>query len=111
MKKIFLRSHDQDWLFLINKSLEQAGYEVHFIEEGTALEKTSADLYILDTMSTEDLSTCHDLKYHPDATPVPVFITSGDYSIKNKALNSGADAFLKKPFHTQNLLSLIAKLR
>jgi DNA-binding response OmpR family regulator len=107
MKKIFVRSHDQDWLFLINKSLEQAGYEVHFVEEGKELQEETADLFIIDTMSVDEISQC---QFHSPSTSAPVFVTSGDYTIKQKALNSGAEQFLKKPFHTNNLISLIEKL-
>jgi two-component system, sensor histidine kinase and response regulator len=108
MKKISVKSNDQDWLFLMNKSLEQAGYEVHFIEEGESREQNSPDLLIIDTMSGDELS--HYLKFDAHATQVPVFITSGDHTMKRKALNSGADHFLKKPFQTNNLISLIEKL-
>src|SRR5687767_6385196 len=110
MKKIFVRSHDQDWLFLINKSLEQAGYEVHFIEEGEKVQKEAADLYIIDTMSVEEISQCQELKFHTASTATPVFVTSGDYTMRQQALKSGADHFLKKPFRTNSLISLIKKL-
>jgi DNA-binding response OmpR family regulator len=109
MKKIFLRSHDQDWLFLINKSLEQAGYEVHFVEEGEEIKEQSADLFIIDTMSVEEITECQELKFQYHSTYAPVFVTSGDYTIKQKALNSGAEQFLKKPFQTDNLITLIEK--
>jgi DNA-binding response OmpR family regulator len=110
MKKIFVTSHDQDWLFLINKSLEQAGFEVHFVEQGKILEKESPDLLIIDTQSTDDLLKWN-LNFDSDtSSPIPVVVTSGDYTIKKKVLNSGANEFLKKPFHTTNLISLIKKL-
>lgn len=110
MKKIFITSQDQDWLFLINKSLEQAGFEVHFVEEAEVLEKESPDLLIIDTQSTDDLSKWNLNFDSESSSSVPVFVTSGDYTIKKKALNSGANEFLKKPFHTDNLISLIKKL-
>lgn len=110
MKKIFVNSHDQDWLFLINKSLEQAGFEVHFVAEADALENQSADLLILDTQSSDDLQKWNLTLEADSSLSLPVFVASGDYTIKKKALSSGANEFLKKPFHTNNLISLINKL-
>ena len=110
MKKVFVTSHDKDWLFLINKSLEQAGYEVHFLEEGAAAQKESPDVYIIDTMSTEEIQNCKYLNFQSAHTTVPVVITSADYTMKRKAMNSGANNFLRKPFSTNNLISVIEKL-
>ena len=110
MKKVFVTSHDKDWLFLINKSLEQAGYEVHFVEEGESPRKESPDVYLIDTMSSEEISNCKYLNFQSTHTPVPVVIASADYTIKKKAMNSGANNFLKKPFATNSLISLIEKL-
>jgi DNA-binding response OmpR family regulator len=110
MKKIFVTSHDEDWLFLINRSLEQAGFEVHFVEEARVLENESPDLLIIDTQSTDDLYKWNLNFDSGSSQTIPVFVTSGDYTIKKKVLNSGANEFLKKPFHTHNLISLIKKL-
>lgn len=110
MKKIFVNSEDQDWLFLINKSLEQAGFEVHFVEKAESLEKESADLLIIDTKTPEDLQKWNLSVEAEAASAFPIFVTSGDYTIKKKALNSGANEFLKKPFQTNSLISLINKL-
>jgi two-component system, OmpR family, phosphate regulon response regulator PhoB len=110
MKKIFVTSHDKDWLFLVNKSLEQAGYEVHFVEQGATPQKESPDVYIIDTMSKEEISNCKYLNFGSSHTTVPVVIASADHSIKRSALNSGANNFLKKPFSTVNLISVIEKL-
>ncbi len=110
MKKIFVSSHDQDWLFLINKSLGQAGYEVHFVNEEDCEHKENPDVYIIDTMSSDEISNCPYLNFQSYHASVPVLITSADYSIRKKALNSGANEFLKKPFATDNLISLIEKL-
>jgi DNA-binding NtrC family response regulator len=110
MKKIFVTSQDKDWLFLINRSLEQAGYEVHFVEQCESLQKESPDVYIIDTMSTEEITSCKYLNFQSAQSTIPVVITSADYTIKKKALSSGANNFLKKPFATNNLISLIEKL-
>lgn len=110
MKKVFVESQDKDWLFLINRSLEQAGFEVHFVDEGESLQKESPDVYIIDTMSADEISNCKYLNFQSSEPAVPVVIASADYSIKKKALNSGANNFLKKPFPTNNLISLIEKL-
>jgi DNA-binding response OmpR family regulator len=110
MKKVFVTSHDKDWLFLVNKSLAQAGYEVHFVDNDHCEDQGSPDVYIIDTMSSEEISNCHYLNYNATHASVPVLITSADYSIKKKALNSGANQFLKKPFATTNLISLIEKM-
>jgi DNA-binding response OmpR family regulator len=110
MKKVFVASEDKDWLFLINKSLEQAGYEVHFVDESESLQKESPDVYIIDTMSSDVISNCKYLNFQSSHSTVPVVITSADHSIKKKALNSGANNFLKKPFATNNLISVIEKL-
>lgn len=110
MKKIFVESQDKDWLFLINRSLEQAGYEVHFVDENETQQKESPDVYIIDTMSGDEISNCKYLNFESSQSSIPVVITSADYSIRKKALNSGANNFLKKPFATNNLISLIEKL-
>jgi DNA-binding NtrC family response regulator len=110
MKKVFVTSQDKDWLFLINKSLEQAGYEVHFVDESESVQKESPDVYIIDTMSTDEISNCKYLNFEGHASTIPVVITSADHSIRKKAMNCGANNFLKKPFATTNLISLIKKL-
>lgn len=106
MKRVFVTSHDQDWLFLIDKSLKQAGYEVHFVEQGESDRKESPDVYIIDTMSNEEISNCKYLNFHL----TQVVITSADYSIKKKAMDCGVNKFLRKPFATHNLISLIEKM-
>lgn len=106
MKKVFVTSPDQDWLFLIDRSLKQAGYEVHFVEQGESDQKESPDVYIIDTMSNDEISNCKYLNFQS----TQVVITSADYSIRKKAMDSGADKFLKKPFATTNLISLIEKM-
>ncbi|HEY0740917.1 MAG TPA: response regulator [Chryseosolibacter sp.] len=105
MKKVFVTSHDQDWLFLIDRSLKQAGYEVHFVEQGEADKKETPDVYIIDTMSNEEISNCKYLNFHS----TQVVITSADYTIRKKAMDSGADKFLKKPFTANTLISAIEK--
>ncbi|HEY0655140.1 MAG TPA: hypothetical protein VGD65_18525 [Chryseosolibacter sp.] len=110
MKRIFINSHDQDWLFLINRSLEQAGFEVHFVEQAESLQNESPDLLILDTKSSDDLQKWNRTFDSESLSSVPVFVASGDYTIKKRALSSGANEFLKKPFQTTNLISLINKL-
>lgn len=105
MKKVFVTSHDQDWLFLIDRSLRQAGYEVHFVDQAASDQKESPDVYIIDTMSNEDVSNCRYLNF--DSTQV--VIASADYTIRKKAMDSGADKFLKKPFTANSLISLIEK--
>lgn len=110
MKKVFVESQDKDWLFLVNKSLEQAGYEVYFVDENESAQKESPDVYIIDTMSADEISNCKYLNFQSAEPTIPVLITSADYTIKKKAMNSGANNFLKKPFATTNLISIIEKM-
>lgn len=98
--------------------LGDAGYEVVTVNNGSAALKKIAelkpDLIILDVYMPGygGLEVCSRLKESPETSRIPVLITVGKMEpFKSEEANRvKADAFLVKPFETNELLTAIAKL-
>ena len=96
--------------------LEEGGYSVSFADDGyTALDRIRLDqpaLVLTEILlpHLDGLSLCRLLKSDPITSKVPVIV----YTVltdETRALESGADAFLKKPIEKTRLLDLVNSLK
>ncbi len=104
-------------LQLLKRILEPEGYGVTAADNGRAalalLEECGPDLVILDIMMP-GLDGFQVLNIIRQRSNVPVIMLTGrgDVTTARDAINLGADDYVKKPFHTGELLARIrVKLR
>ncbi|MBX3219171.1 MAG: response regulator [Labilithrix sp.] len=103
---------------LVEAQLDAAGYTVTQAESGaqalSAFAAGAIDLVLLDVMmpGMDGFETCRRLRALPGGDEVPVlFLTAlHDHETHDKALVSGADDFLGKPFHRTELLIRVRSL-
>ena len=120
MKKyphIMVVDDEQAILRLLNRTLEPEGYGVIAADNGITaldlLEEHRPDLVILDIMMPGlDGFQVLDLIRQRSSVPVIMLTAKREVSTARDALGLGADDYVRKPFHTQELLARIrAKLR
>jgi len=122
VKQKILVVDDSSLVREMNKAqLEEAGYEVLLAQdgqEGLALAReASPDAILLDLMlpKLDGYKVCRILKFDKDFEHIPVIIFSAKESDSDKKLaeQSGADAYMVKPFNlelfTQTIQRLTAK--
>ena len=120
MKKhtcIMVVDDEQAILRLLSRTLEPEGYGVVVADNGRLalelLEDCRPDLVILDIMMP-DLDGFQVLALIRERSNIPVIMLTarGEVTTLRDALVLGADDYVRKPFHTQELLARIrAKLR
>ena len=113
--KILVIDDEPDLTDIIQTFLEGAGYHVY--SENSAvkgIEKARSlkpDLVLLDiTMPVMDgYQVCQELKKDKATADIPVvFLTGKDPAEdNNRAFQSGADLFIKKPFSCESLLEIV----
>lgn len=112
--KILLIENEEDLAFFIKKSLESAAFAVDLAPDS----KTGNQLFslydydaaIIDINLSEEngIEICKKIRSKSKNYPIIMLGTTGEIDEKIEALNSGADDYLTKPFHTSEL---IAKIR
>lgn len=114
IKWIAVVDDDVPLLHMMRDILEAEGYGVLTCTGGTALEaalQTHPDLIILDILLADEdgRELCCHLKTDARTRHIPVIL----YSVKRITMEeeeaSCADAFLKKPFHVEELLALVRR--
>lgn len=98
--------------------LETKGYEVKLAGTGKegleATRKEKPDIIILDVMLPEmdGYSMCRLLKYDTKFRDIPIIMYTGQIREKSRMMGqqTGADAYLVKPFEPQTLLDTIRRL-
>lgn len=115
-KRILVVDDDTKLAKAIQIRLEQADYEVLTAFDGMeALEKARKerpDLVILDIMlpKIDGYKVCAMLKSDMKNLPVIMLTAKAGKSDDTLGLNVGADAYITKPYETQQLLETIRKL-
>ena len=95
--------------------LETYGYEVNIALSGedalSQIEVRQPDLLISDCCMLEltGLALSQHLNAGPGGSPFPILLMSGSLQ-SQVARGTGYDAFLKKPFLAENLLSVVQKM-
>lgn len=103
---------------LLKARLESAGYAVFAAFDGVealkAVKEFSPDLILLDVMlpKMDGYQVCRLLKFDEKSKNIPVIMLTAraGESDKDKSLEAGADAYLTKPFKSDELLSTISSV-
>jgi CheY-like chemotaxis protein len=95
--------------------LEQAGFRVEFVDDGArGLERArdvQPQLLITEIMlpGIDGLAVCRALKSDPATNHIPVLVFS-ILAAEERALEAGADAFLRKPLDDVRLVDTVSKM-
>jgi DNA-binding response OmpR family regulator len=113
-KKLLIVDDEYDIVEPLSLLLSSEGYVVSSVTKGEqTYEKVRTfqpDLILLDIlMSGSDGRTiCKNLKKTSSTKKIPVIMMSAHPSAKKDSAGCGADAFIAKPFDTDELMSLVA---
>jgi two-component system phosphate regulon response regulator PhoB len=116
MKPLILIVDDEDALLeIVRYNLERAGFEVTTTHDGeealTAIAERIPDLVVLDWMlpHVSGIEVCRQIRRlgGNQAIPVIMLTARSDESDKVRALNTGADDYLTKPFSPSELTARI----
>ncbi|HJS20669.1 MAG TPA: response regulator [Anaerolineales bacterium] len=117
MPKIIVVDDDKTATSLFEQVLLMYRYEVVIINESSrAIEIASSehpDLIILDLMmpDPDGFKLCRMLRAHPNfkRTPIIIITALNDLDSKLVAMGAGASDYLVKPFHIDQLFTMIQK--
>lgn len=113
-KKILVVDDDEAIVEVIQLILEDQGYAVVTSDNGDIfdlLEKERPDLILLDVLLSghDGREIARLLKKDVTKKHIPILMISAHPTAAATASDSGADAFLSKPFEIKDLLSLVSK--
>src|SRR5687767_11175956 len=98
-KKILIAEDDPDILFILDTILNDAGFNVESLTEGsTIVERTAGwpDLFILDKEMPmiDGLAICKYLKVKEETKNIPIIMISAYHKLKKRAKEVGVDDFI-----------------
>lgn len=111
-KHVLIVEDDVDISRLLRLELEDAGFRVSCFDSGmrglAAIREERPDLVILD-LGLPDLSGAEIARRvrRTDPTPIIILTAADDVETKVTLLNAGADDYLAKPFHVEELLARV----
>lgn len=114
--RILLIEDDTKIAASLKKQLKSEGFAVDVAHDGIAGEELAVvndnDVIILDIMlpKQDGWTTCRKIREQKVLTPILMLTALDDVADKIKGLDSGADDYLAKPFHTGELLARIRSL-
>lgn len=114
--RILVVDDEESILVPLEFLLKRAGYEVVLARTGEealkALEQEAFDLLVLDLMlpGMDGFAVLERSRNLPHRPKVLVLTARGREADRAKALALGAEAFMAKPFATQDLLSQVERL-
>jgi len=100
----------------LGRALRLGGYEVEAAEDGsqalTALANASHDAVLLDILmpGIDGLEVCRALRRRGDHVPILMLTARDAVSDRVAGLDAGADDYLVKPFHLEELLARVRAL-
>jgi len=117
-KRILIVDDDPEVVELLQVILTGAGYTTLTASTGeealTKAQQSTPDLIILDLLLPEanGFTVCEHLRRHPATASVPIMILTGlpGELPRLAAGEAGADAYVRKPFEIQELVSQVAAL-
>ena len=116
-QRLLVVDDDQEVLRMVNRLFELEGYDVVTAADGKSaielLEEREPDLIILDIMMP-GLNGFQVLDLVRQCSDVPIIMLTArsEVTTLHNALALGADDYVKKPFHTRELLARVrSKLR
>ena len=117
MPTILIAEDYDDNRELLRIVLNTAGYVVHEARNGaecvTSARQHPPDLVMVDLSMPEldGWGVFRELKSHPMTAAIPcIAVTAHDDSDRDRVLQGGFDAFVGKPFRTNELLSTVERL-
>lgn len=111
-KHVLIVEDDHDINRFLTLELEEAGFQVSSYDTGirglSAVREDSPDLVVLD-LGLPDLNGAEIARRirHTDDTPIIILTAADDVGTKVEMLNAGADDYLAKPFHSDELIARI----
>jgi two-component system alkaline phosphatase synthesis response regulator PhoP len=109
---VLIVEDDTDISRLLELELEEAGFKVTRCETGirglSAIRESAPDLIVLD-LGLPDLDGAEIARRvrKTSETPIIILTAADDVNTKVDLLNSGADDYLAKPFHAEELIARI----
>jgi two-component system, OmpR family, alkaline phosphatase synthesis response regulator PhoP len=116
--RILIVDDDPDMVEMLRFAFTQAGYSTRTATSGgealTEAQRCSPDLVILDLLLPEinGYGVCENLRRNPMTAAVPIVMITllpGQFP-RLVGLESGVNAFVQKPFQTQELISCVEGL-
>ncbi|MDD5217966.1 MAG: response regulator [Candidatus Omnitrophica bacterium] len=117
-KKILVADDEVNIVAVVEARLKANGYQVSTAENGEVayrkIQQELPDLIILDVMMPppNGYQLCRMLKDDPQYKGIPVILLTAKSTESDKfwGLESGADAYVTKPYNSEELLKKIAEL-
>lgn len=110
--RILIVEDDVDILRLLTRELEDAGFEVAAYDSGmrglSAIRESNPDLVILD-LGLPDMTGQEIARRlrHTGNIPIIILTAADEVGTKVEMLNAGADDYLAKPFHVEELVARV----
>lgn len=116
---ILIADDDPVLLMILRQNLQPAGFEVHQAASGSQAVDMAAnrdyDAIVLDMRmpGLDGLQTIHAIRHGHPEHDLPIILMSArpEASIRERAIEAGADAFMEKPFRSRELAARIQSLR
>lgn len=114
---VFLMEDEEDIARLIAHLLEESGFRVHRPERSSNLigdaEKCRPAVFILDLMLPEvdGFQLCDRIRAHESLKGIPILILTARVgpADRKRALESGADVYMTKPFKPAELIAAVRR--
>ncbi|MES2109308.1 MAG: response regulator [Bacteroidota bacterium] len=113
MRRILAVDDDKDILDVIQYILEDSGYEVEALSDGSLLfdkiKANTPDLILLDIMlgNLDGRDLCRAVKNSAETRDIPVVMISASHAASSIDQKGAPDAFIAKPFDIDDLLGVI----
>lgn len=115
LKKVLVIDDDESILDAVSLILEESGYAVIIANKGEEAykkaKKIHPDVILLDVLMSgnDGREICRNLKNSRDTKHIPIVMISAHPSAGDSTKEFGADEFLAKPFHVEDLLQAVKK--
>ena len=117
-KLVMLMEDEDDIARLVTHHLNSGGFRTHCPERPQSLipdaEKDRPALFILDLMLPEvdGFQLCRSIRAHPRLRGIPILILTARTAAEDRkrAMESGADAYITKPFKPSALIAAVRTL-
>jgi DNA-binding response OmpR family regulator len=111
-KSVWVVDDQQDILDVVQIVLESEGFSVKTFLDGSFVQEApqnKPDVILLDILlSGEDgRELCRQLKSHQETSSIPVVLLSAHLNASTTFQQYGADGFLEKPFHLDDLIGAV----
>lgn len=115
MAKILIIDDDENILDALSLVLTDEGYTIDSLADGNMvfdrIRKFSPNIILLDVLLSgmDGRDICRKLKADPKTKNIPVIMISAHPSAGRSTMESGANAFLPKPFGIDELYKTVSK--